>query len=235
MIRMYRALPLLPLLLFGTSVYAEISGTFTASTNYLWRGVTQTDDKPAISAALEYLAPQGSYLGIWSSNTDYGDKPSYQVDTYLGHQVNLARATIDVAARHYYFPSGGKYSHDFQTDEWINNESSAFTELQVGIRGKSWTAGYAYSDNYLDSGKPGNYIELNHIRPITDGISLTLHIGAQQSKAIDDTPEYRVGDYSVAIHWQNLSLTASNLTDNTDGRQTDKVRYVAGWSVKIRE
>lgn len=233
MTRFLLSFPILLPLLCGAPVRAETLWHFTASTNYLWRGVTQTDDNAAISAAIEHHAQQGGYLGLWTSNTNYGDRPSYEVDIYLGHQFDLAQASIDLSARHYYFPSGGKYSYDFQADKWANHESSSFTELQLGVIRAKWNAGYSYSNNYLDSGKPGYYIELNYTHPVTDKLSLKLHYGSQRSEAIDDTPEHRVSDRSVTLEWRNIFFTASNLSDNIDGRQTDKVRYVFGWSMAV--
>ena len=123
-----RYIPFILALSLGMPLHAENVGKFTAATNYLWRGVTQTSDSPAVAVALEYYAPQGSYLGIWSSSTNYGDRQSYEVHGYLGHGFKLAEVDIDLALRYYYFPDGGKYSFDFQPDKWENRESSDFTE-----------------------------------------------------------------------------------------------------------
>lgn len=223
---------LLPLLC-AAPVHAEMLGYFTASTNYLWRGVTQTDDNAAISAALEYRFEPGNYLGVWSSNTNYGDRPSYEVDFYLGHQLDLAQSIINISARHYYFPSGGKYNYDFEKEKWEDKESSSFTELQMDVTYSGWNVGCSYSNNYLDSGYSGYYIELNYTYQITDELPLTIHFGAQQSEAIDDYPEHMVGDYSATLEWKNFFLTTSNMTDNIDGRQTDEVRYVFGWNAVV--
>lgn len=232
MTRFLRSFPILLPLFYGAPVHAEILGYFTAGTNYLWRGVTQTSDTPAISAAIEYHADQGSYLGVWSSNINYGDRPSYEVNAYLGHQFDLAQATIDLAVRHYYFPSGGKYSYDFQADKWEDKESSSFTELQMGVTFAGLNARYSYSNNYLDSDRPGYYIELNYTYLVMDELSFKLHAGASGSEAIDDA-QYSASDHSATIKWTNFFLTASNMPDNKDGRQSDRVRYVFGWIMVI--
>jgi uncharacterized protein (TIGR02001 family) len=220
----FRLLPLFLVL----PLHSDIVGYFGAGTNYLWRGVTQTDDNPALSAALEYRAKQGSYLGLWASNTEYGGRKSYELNAYLGHTIDLQKATIDLSVRHYYFPSGGKYSYDFQPEKWENRESSSFNEFQISATYDGWNAAYAYSNNYLDSGKGGYYIELNYTYLIRDELSLKLHLGAQNSAAIDDYPEQGVSDYSATLKWKNIFFTASNMTDNEDGRQSDRVRYLLG-------
>jgi uncharacterized protein (TIGR02001 family) len=223
----YLFLRLLPLFLV-LPLHSEIVGEIGAGTNYLWRGVTQTDDNPAFSAALEYRAEQGTYLGLWGSNTEYGGRKSHELQAYLGQTFELQKAAIDLSVRHYYFPSGGKYSYDFQPEKWENKESSAFSEVQISATYDGWNAAYAYSNDYLDSGKVGYYIQLNYTFLIRDELSLTLHLGSQKSAAIDDYPEQSVGDHSATLKWKNVFFTASNMTDNEDGRQSDKVRYLLG-------
>jgi len=104
---------ILPPPLFGAIASAELLGTASVSTNYLWRGVTQTDDNPAIAAALEHRHEKGGYLGASVFNTRYGGESGYEVDLYIGHLFTIKPATLDIAFRHYYFPTGGKYSYDF--------------------------------------------------------------------------------------------------------------------------
>lgn len=205
------------------------------SSNYIWRGVTQTNDSAAISAALERHVQHGGYLGVWASNINYEDRPSYEVNLYLGQKFELSQANLDLSIRHYYFPSGGKYSYDFQPLKWENHESSAYSELQLGVTRGGWEAAYAYSNSYLSSGKPGYYIELNYSILFTNELSVKFHLGSQKSEAIDDIPEHRVGDRNVTLAWRNIFITASNMTDNLDGRQSDRVRYILGWRTVIND
>ncbi len=220
-------------LLYGASANAELLSRVSVSSNYLWRGVTQTDDQPAVAFGLEYQHAQGAYVGAWATNTRYGGKPGYEFDLYLGRLIELELAIVDLGLRHYAFPTGGKHDYDFHREAWENEASSAFTELQLGVSRKQWEARYAYSTDYLDSGHHGHYIELNHIQSLYDNLSLKLHIGVQHSRAIDDKPEHQLGDYSATLRWKELFLTWSNLTDNTDGRQSDEARIVFGWSTVI--
>lgn len=226
-------LPFIVLLLFCEPLQADVRGTFSVATNYLWRGVTQTDDHPAASLALEYHHGQGAYFGVWASNTDYGDAPSHEVNAFVGQQLNFKPVSVELAIRHYYFPKGGKFRYDFARETWDTGVSDAFTELQFGLGRDGWGARYSYSNDYLASGSPGHYFELNYLHLLTNTVSLELHFGTQISDAIHDTPEQRVGDYRATMAWQGFFFTASNLTDNADGRQSDNVRYVLGWSTNF--
>src|SRR5690606_232212 len=50
-------------------------GSLTAnaafSNNYIWRGLTQTMNEPAISGGVDYAADNGFYVGTWASNVSY--------------------------------------------------------------------------------------------------------------------------------------------------------------------
>jgi len=87
MVNMRWWLPITVTYPFCGPLQADALGSFSTSTNYLWRGVTQADDNPSASISLEYLNRQGGYLGAWISNTDYDDASSYKVNLYLAHRL----------------------------------------------------------------------------------------------------------------------------------------------------
>lgn len=118
-------------------------------------------------------------------------------------------------------------------ETWDTGTSDAFNRLKIGLMRNKWHIGYAYSNDYLASGSPGYYLELDYSHPFTKRLSLELHYGFQSSDTIRDTPEQRVGDFRATLMWQRFSFTASNLTDNVNGRQPDKIRYVLDWTMRF--
>ncbi len=230
----YRYQLLILFTLISTNANAEVIGTLNASTNYIWRGVSQTTDNPAISGSIEYRTKHNSYLGLWTSNTKYGGRHGQEINAYLGHKFDFDQVTVDIALRHYYFPNGGKYNYDFRPDKWDDKESSSFDEFQTNIEFSGLGFGYAYSNNYLDSGYVGHYAEFNYTYKFENELFIKIHAGEQMSKAIDDT-QYRVGDRSLTLKYKYIYCTASTMTDNVDGRQSDKIRYTLGLSITIGE
>ena len=60
-------------LLAGAGVaQAELSANLGVQSNYYFRGITQTDDKAAVSGGIDYAHDSGFYLGTWLSNVDFG-------------------------------------------------------------------------------------------------------------------------------------------------------------------
>jgi len=52
---------------------AEVSVTGTLTSDYVFRGVSQTDSSPAIQASLDYEHESGFFAGVWASNVDFED------------------------------------------------------------------------------------------------------------------------------------------------------------------
>ena len=46
---------------------ASVSANVSFATDYIWRGMTQTGEEPAISGGFDYSAESGFYAGIWLS------------------------------------------------------------------------------------------------------------------------------------------------------------------------
>ena len=77
-------------------VSADVSSNVSASSNYLFRGVTQTDGAAAVQGGLDYEHASGFYAGGWGSNVDFGDGSSYELDLYAGFSGSVEELGYDV-------------------------------------------------------------------------------------------------------------------------------------------
>ena len=106
------------------------SGNVTFATNYVVRGLTQTNFKPAIQGTFDYSHSSGFYAGLFASNVSWyadGWEPaakgvnsavyggsgtdaisnSLEIDFYGGYRGKVADFSYDVGGIYYYYP--GKY------------------------------------------------------------------------------------------------------------------------------
>lgn len=90
-------------LLAGGAANADLEANIGATSNYLWRGVTQTDDSAAIQGGLDYSHESGFYAGTWASNVDFGDK-GYELDLYLGFGGEAGALGYDLGYIQYLYP-----------------------------------------------------------------------------------------------------------------------------------
>jgi uncharacterized protein (TIGR02001 family) len=95
-------------LLLGLSSqsFAEVSMNIGVTSNYIWRGVSQTDDAPAISGGLDWSGATGLYAGTWVSNVDFGPGTSpYELDLYGGYAGEVGDFGYDVGLIYYTYDS----------------------------------------------------------------------------------------------------------------------------------
>jgi uncharacterized protein (TIGR02001 family) len=92
------------LIVSGTAA-AEFSANIGATSNYVWRGVSQTDDAAAVSGGLDYAHEKGFYAGTWASNVDFDDDTTAEVDVYGGFANELDMGLgYDLGVIYYWYP-----------------------------------------------------------------------------------------------------------------------------------
>lgn len=123
---------------------AEVSTNLGVSSNYLFRGVTQTDNSTAVQGGLDYEHASGLYAGVWGSNVDFGDGTSYELDLYAGYAGAINNIGYDVGYIYYAYPDAPG-SIDF---------GEIYGELSYGYL----SAGLAYTTN-SDASSPGLFVE----------------------------------------------------------------------------
>ena len=65
--------------------FAELTANASITSNYIWRGVTQTSDQAAGQGGIDYGFGPGFYVGTWASNVDFsGTGDGYEMDLYAG-------------------------------------------------------------------------------------------------------------------------------------------------------
>lgn len=73
---------------------APIGGTLAATTDYIYRGVSQSDGHGALQADLHASSSAGTFAGVWAStrDDDFAPGPSGEMQIYLGQRLSLGSA-----------------------------------------------------------------------------------------------------------------------------------------------
>lgn len=86
----------------------EFSGSATFTTDYMFRGLTNTSNNPAVQP--EFDATYGMFfVGMWGSNTDFGD--GIEIDYYGGIAPTWGNFTFNVTALEYTYPSANSIDY----------------------------------------------------------------------------------------------------------------------------
>lgn len=98
----------------------DIAGNVTLATDYVFRGVSQTNNKAAIQGGLDWaynFEPVSWYIGAWGSNIDqdfFSDNPVMELDVYTGLSGEIGDFGYDAGWLRYFYP-GGRIN---DTTEW---------------------------------------------------------------------------------------------------------------------
>jgi len=109
----------------------EISANLAITSNYVWRGMTQTANSPAVQGGID-LGYKGFYLGTWGSNVEFGDTANnLEADFYAGYAGEIAGIGYDLGYIYYAYPNE---SDAFNFDEAYIGLSKDFGDF--GVNGK---------------------------------------------------------------------------------------------------
>ena len=206
--------------LSGTAVCAQekkpmLPGTFSGNvaltTEYLYRGISQTDDAPALQGGLNYevklAAPVSVYAGVWGSNVDFSATESASATPTDGASVELdwvggLRGAIgstglswDIGFIYYTYPGADS---DFNYDFW---EAQGAIGYDFGPA--AMTASLNYSPDFFGASGRAWYPKLAVKAPIpgVEGLSLAGYVAEQ---FVEKKTVYGID--KNYLEW-NLSLT----------------------------
>jgi uncharacterized protein (TIGR02001 family) len=188
---------------------AAPASDFTASYNvglfsqYIFRGLTQTNNKPALQGGFDVNHKSGLYIGGWASNVSwlrdnasagtalYNTGGSLEIDLYGGFKTELGKTGlgIDLGALQYYYP--GAHNNNYpkaNTTELYGALSYGWLQAKLSgvVSNDAWGFGKKYgTTGYTSNGdeRGAYYAELNANIPLADtGITALLHVGRQEFK-----------------------------------------------------
>ena len=73
-----------------------ISGQYGISSDYMWRGISQSNGNPAINFGIEQQLGVGFYAGAWASTIDFNDDNNVELDLYGGYSIGGNNWNIDL-------------------------------------------------------------------------------------------------------------------------------------------
>ena len=212
----------LGLLSIGTAANAEISSTWTLTSDYDFRGFTQTDEDPALQGSLDYSNESGWYIGAWASNVDFpGYDGDVELDLYTGFSGGDEEGLgWDVGLVWYTYP--GSDGSDTQAE--IADFPEIYAKLSYGMfSGNVW-----YSNDFGGTDESSIYLDGAVDIPLPSNFSVTLHAGYSDGDGIDAT--YGVSnyfDYSVGVGYTagNFNLGLRYVDTDIDEADMDRVIF----------
>ncbi len=184
-----------PVVMAGDSPH-EFSANVALTTDYRFRGISQTSKDPALQGGFDYAyTPVGFYAGVWASNLDFGvpdpDPADLEIDYYGGVSGEFAVGKglgWDVGGLYYSYPGSdtGPGVADYDYFEVYASLSYDFGAVAVD-------AGLNYSPDYFFASGDAGYYYGDVTIPLPYALSLAGHVGHQE---IDDNVQFGTPDYT---------------------------------------
>lgn len=96
----------------GSTLAQDFSANVAVTSDYVWRGVSQSNGDPAVSGGLD-VGYGDFYAGTWASSVDFGDDTDAEWDFYVGYAPTIDIFDLDFAVTQYAYvgaPDGSDYN-----------------------------------------------------------------------------------------------------------------------------
>jgi uncharacterized protein (TIGR02001 family) len=204
---------------------APLSFNVSLTSDYRYRGISQSRLRPALQGGVDYALPGGFYVGAWASTIrwieDAGriagvdtDDTGLEVDFYGGYKAELAPGVgFDVGLLQYWYP-------DNQLDRIADdaNTTEAYAALSYGPATLKYSHSLTTLFGFPDSEGSG-YLDLSATFDVGNGILVTPHVGRQRVRR---NGAFSYTDYSLSVSKDVAGFILSGAFVGTD---TDHAHY----------
>ncbi|MDB4542889.1 TorF family putative porin [bacterium] len=212
----------------------QISGNVALTTDYRFRGISQSDESPAIQGGFDAEFGPGFYVGVWGSSVDFdtndnsedgdgnpivpveGYDGSLELDGYVGWATDIGDTDFGIDLTYYYYAYPGDDGPDGDYQEF--HVKGSWRDLSLGV---------AYSDDYYAETDEFWYISGDYSFGLfSDMLTIDLHVGYnilddeggflaadEDGKNEDGYTDYSVG---VTYSWASVDFTLAYVGTDLD-------------------
>jgi uncharacterized protein (TIGR02001 family) len=217
-----------------------LTGNVGLYSQYIFRGLMQTNNKPALQGGFDYSHSSGLYAGTWASNISWlTDSPaatgyssgSLEWDFYGGYRGTFGKSDFgyDVGLLYYYYPG----THN--TTLYPGTVKADTLEAYGALTWKWLTAKYSYSLDNKTFGVANSdgtwYLDLTANIPVTEKLAVQLHYGKQKFEGttaggVSNDSFASYDDYKVGVTYAlPQSFTVGAFYSGTDMDSSQKMFY----------
>ena len=211
---------------FATA-HAQVSGNLGLTSDYRFRGISQSQNAPAVQGGIDYTHSSGFYVGNWNSSVSsqmYTNGAGVESDLYAGFKKDVYKGiTIDVGTYNYFYPRATTAGTGSNFDTYEAFAGVGYGPVAVKY---SQTLGNGYFGTTNARGSNYTQADLNYALPFKgfEKVSLLAHAGhtnvANSSNL--DYNDFNVGvgydlqGWNIAAKWYtNSAMTSTFTTANT--------------------
>ncbi len=174
----------------------QISANITLVSDYLYRGISQTSEHPAVQGGFDYAHTRsGFYIGAWASNVDFAE--SSEIDIYAGLAGELSNGiSWDIGGLYYIYPGSNAEPEENFAEVYFNTGYTFDMNLAPTVGG-----GLAYSPDFFGEDGEAVYVYGSVGLSLPYEAGLSLYVGYQDVKGDQTTGPagFHYTHYSIAL------------------------------------
>ena len=200
--KVYAVLASAPALCLVTGEYAHaqsLAGSVGLASDYIFRGLTQTQNDPSLQAELVAGWESGFYAGAWAGSVDFGDfdDASLELDLFAGWVGEAGPVNLDVMGMLITYPGGGGDDQEF----FEGSVTASYVVSDLTLEASA----YASPDFYGSIG-PSLYVSAAASYAVTDAISVDVTAG---NSTFYDQEGLDYSDFSAGVSYSHNDITVS--------------------------
>ena len=196
-------------------------GSVSIASDYIFRGLTQTNKDPALQGGIEFDHASGFYAGAWGSNISWlsdlgGVSSSLEIDAYLGYRTTVADGWgLDFGVYTYYYPG------DFPSGFTSADTTEIYGAISYGIASLKYSHTLTNAFGFSDS-KNSGYVDLSANWEFAPTWVLNAHVGHQRIDGLSAASytDWKLGvtknfegDWSLALAYFDTNADESVYTN----------------------
>jgi uncharacterized protein (TIGR02001 family) len=139
------------------SLGLTVTTTPAVTTNYIFRGISQTRNRPAVQGTIDIEHESGVYVGAFASNANFaGTNIRQEVDGLFGYRFSVADMKLDIGATYFGYPGYDRPPGGFEAAWWEVNLRASYEVAPFKLVGLfAWSPNYNFESGnafYLEGG-----------------------------------------------------------------------------------
>jgi uncharacterized protein (TIGR02001 family) len=165
-------------LLLGCFVFpaaqAQVSASVSLVSDYRFRGISLSEEKPAAQTTLAYDGDGGWYAGAFASTVEFYEdsRPGAQLIGYAGRAGSWSHAS--------------SWDAGIATSTFSRQHDYDYPEIYGGVTVDSLTFRLHYARSYFGQSTDAVYIETNGAWPLRERMQLVVHLGGLRNARVPD-------------------------------------------------
>ena len=159
---------------------AELSANAGLVSNYVFRGLTQTDDGVAVQGGLDYSNESGFYAGTWASTVDNGVGDGLEIDLYAGFAGEMDGFGYDI----------GFIDYEYTDDKFFDG---AFREVMMSGSYGPASLAYYMGDDTSAGDNDYTYLEVGVDFELPSEVGMSVHFGSWEPDTGASVTDYSLG------------------------------------------